>query len=401
MSNKGQKKFRFKTHLFLVIFLTIVSAFALERIAVNIEVLNPFNKALSDFDVTDMAFTKFRKNNYIEQEVVLVNIGHLNRFELSRMIDSLSKYKPSVIGIDAFFSKPKNAFHDFKLRTAIQNAGNVVLVSKVDGFNEETGLHDSLVLSAPLFSDVAQNAFANLVTGGEDGFRTSREISLKEQVQDSLVYSFPSILVKNHDPDAFENLKKREPELEVINWVGNNRHFYRLDYPTVLNGGRDLSVVKDRIVLLGYLGIPLGRMDLEDVFFTPMNENFAGRAIPDMFGVTIHANAISMMLNNNYVNHNSDWSDYVLALIILLLNSSLFLWIAQYRPALFELASRAVQILQFVILTALSLYSLAHWNYKINAIAVAWAIALSADFVDIYHSSFSEKVENWLNRKFS
>ena len=103
MSNKGQKKFRFKTHLFLVIFLTIVSAFALERIAVNIEVLNPFNKALSDFDVTDMAFTKFRKNNYTEQEVVLVNIGHLNRFEISRMIDSLSKYKPSVIGIDAFF----------------------------------------------------------------------------------------------------------------------------------------------------------------------------------------------------------------------------------------------------------------------------------------------------------
>ena len=64
----------------------------------------------------------------------------------------------------------------------------------------------------------------------------------------------------------------------------------------------DLSFIKDKIVLLGFMGINLNDKTFEDIFFTPLNERYAGKSFPDMYGVVIQANIISMILNKKYIN---------------------------------------------------------------------------------------------------
>ena len=64
---------------------------------------DPISQALTDFELTDFAFSKLRPDPLIDQRIVLVNIGNLPRRDLARQIQIISQYHPKVIGIDSFF----------------------------------------------------------------------------------------------------------------------------------------------------------------------------------------------------------------------------------------------------------------------------------------------------------
>ncbi len=73
-------------------------------------------------------------------------------------------------------------------------------------------------------------------------------------------------------------------------------------------GPADLEITfRDKIVLIGYVG---DRIDIdtgEDKFFTPLNSKYIGKANRDMYGIVVHANIISTILNGHYIRVMPDW----------------------------------------------------------------------------------------------
>ena len=393
MNNK-RKKTQF---LALLVFIFFVAS-AVQKLAVNLDFLSPFQKAIENFDVSDYAFTHFNENNYFESDVVLVNIEKLDRKGIAQLIDSVAKYQPKVIGVDALFFGARNPSHDFALFMAIKNAGNVILSSKLDSVMPD-GSHKHIHEPYTLFHTASTSAYANLVTGLDDGFRTSRVITPSEKVGDSVVWSFPAELTKAFDKEAFDLLKERDKALETINWVGNVDHFFRYSARDIFKGKVDLQLLKDKLVILGYLGPKLGEvLDYEDAFFTPLNNHPVGRAFPDMYGPVIHANAVSMMLKKNYINDVGAFWSKTLGLLALLLNAFFFQRLLWWNDNAFELVSRVAQFVQLVLVWALAIFMLARWQIKLDFSYALFAIVISADCVDIFESTFAGKLNRLLDR---
>ena len=64
---------------------------------------DPIGQALSDFELTDYAFSRMRDIPKVDERIILVNIGSISRAAIAEQIRIISKYKPKVIGIDSFF----------------------------------------------------------------------------------------------------------------------------------------------------------------------------------------------------------------------------------------------------------------------------------------------------------
>lgn len=391
---KKRKKTQF---LALLVFIFFVSSM-IQKLSLNLDFLSPFQKAIENFDVSDYAFTHFKDDAYFENNVVLINLENLDRKGIAQLIDSISAYQPKVIGLDALFFGAKNPQHDFALFRSIKNAGNVILSSKLDSVTSD-GRHQYMHEPYGLFHTVGKSAFANLVTGLDDGFRTSRVITPKEMVGDSVVWSFPADLVESFDEEAYRHLKARGNTLESINWVGNIDHFFRFRASDIFNNNVDLSLLKDKMVIVGYLGPKLGEvLDYEDVFFTPLNPNPVGRAFPDMYGPVIHANAVSMMLKQNYIDDVEAYWSKTLGLIVLLLNAFFFQRLLWWNDNAFELISRVAQLVQLFIIWAIAIFLLARWQIKIDFSYALFGVVISADCVDIYESTFAGKVNAILKK---
>ncbi|MBA4056437.1 MAG: hypothetical protein C0490_17105, partial [Marivirga sp.] len=104
---------------------------------------DPIGQALADVELTDYVFSDLRDDPNVEEKIVVVNIGNLSRAQIAQQIRIVSKYKPKVIGLDAFFDcskglrdtvncqQLKDTLGNLMLSDAIKEAGNVILVSKV------------------------------------------------------------------------------------------------------------------------------------------------------------------------------------------------------------------------------------------------------------------------------
>lgn len=65
------------------------------------------------------------------------------------------------------------------------------------------------------------------------------------------------------------------------------------------------------------MGDPTGNpYDVEDKHFTPLNPVVGGKSIPDMFGVVIHANIISMLIKGDFMYRISNFWLTAIALFL-------------------------------------------------------------------------------------
>ncbi len=356
----------------------------------DIDFLNPIEKALSDVHISDLVFSTFKEKEMPHPDVVLVNFGDLSRAQIAQEINIINQYEPAAIGIDAFFMSEKGPVNDFPLMMAIKNTKNMVLVSDValDSLNVKEGKYEYLRTSNPMFQQYAEHGFANFITGGEEGYRTTRNFTPKELVADTIEWNFTSRLLQLARPALFDStLKQRQKQLEVINYYGNYNSFLRLDINQVFDPNVDKSFLKDKIVLMGYMGSSFGKRDLTDVFYTPLNPEYAGRSYPDMYGIVVHANILSMMLKNDYFEQAPNWINYLVAIVLCILNINLFLFLSVTIPASFQLIMRLAQVLQLIVFTGVSLYLLSELDYKWDSTPTLALILICGDITDIYSDS--------------
>ena len=82
----------------------------LALIPVNTHVLDPIKLALQDFDYNDLAYSQFNKNDNssLDTGIVIINIGHAGRSEISAMIEKVIAEKPAATGVDILFNEPNS-----------------------------------------------------------------------------------------------------------------------------------------------------------------------------------------------------------------------------------------------------------------------------------------------------
>jgi CHASE2 domain-containing sensor protein len=372
--------------------LVFIIMFGLSFIPVNCGFLSPLSNALGDFDVYDIVYSRLLEEQTVDTNIVLVNIGSLSRRELADQINVLNKFQPAVIGIDALFESPKDPKTDSLLSSSLSNCRHLVMVDKLDDFNENTKLYGTLHSSLISFSRYSSGGFANLPNDDAVNFRTIREFRPKEKVKDSVALSFSAKISGLYKQDALKNLLTRNNHDEIINYRGNYNRFYFIDTYQYADPSADFSFIKDKIVLMGYMGPDINTKTLEDVFFTPLNERYAGKSFPDMYGIVIHANIVSMILNGNYVNLMPTWISILLAVIICFLNVKMLMYICSRWKDWFSGLTKLFIFIFTILNLFLSLEILHYLNYRINLTVALIAIVLGNTAMEIY--------DNYINKIF-
>ncbi|GHM99420.1 hypothetical protein WSM22_09100 [Cytophagales bacterium WSM2-2] len=384
---------------------------------------DPVSQALSDFELTDYAFSNLRPQPSVDERIVLVNFGHIGRAEIAQQISIISKYKPRVIGIDSYFNcegglrdtincpQLLDTLSNLLLSDAIKEAGNVVLVSKLlqksaTAKRDSIDVYDSLEYSDPMFDQYSSHAFANLVTNAsyQEDVKQCRSFIPRWKIGDKYENAFAVELARKYDSTKTAKLFARGNEEELVNYRGNveltdvrlkalqgkdigttnfRLMFYAVDMDQVMREDFAPELFKDKIVLVGFLGNQFGDPAWEDKYFTPLNKKVAGRANPDMFGVVVHANIVAMILNEDYVGELAEWSKYAIAIILGMLTVALFIVVDEKLPIWYDALSVLIQVVQILLISGLVVYCFASYTVKLDLGIALAVMALVGPCYDI------------------
>ncbi len=346
--------------------------------------LDPVAKAISDFDVYDIVYSKIREEPPADTSIVLVNIGNLSRLEIAKQINVINSYDPFLIAVDAIFQEEKESCGDSVLADAFSKCKDLILVSKLDKFDEENDTYDTLITSINLFDKYSSLGFANLPNDDKVSFKTIRDFRPSSKLNGSVIPALASKVAELYDTNAYRYLMNRQNGIEKINYTGNTNRFFSLDAHQVLSGDNNLNFLRNKIVLMGFMGTDLYNKTLEDIFFTPLNERYAGKSFPDMYGVVIHANIISMILRKNYVDSMPQWVSILLAFVISYISAFVIYNIKKnYKDWFGALTKIYILIFSLINLFA-GVMIFHHFNYKINLTLALAVIVLTVTAIELY-----------------
>jgi len=390
---------------FVVMAWVLLFIWGLSNININSDILNPISKAFEDFELTDVVFSQLRENPTVSSDITMVNIGNLNREELAEMINIINEYKPKVIGIDAFFRKPKHSEDpymdsllvagDSALSRAFAKTENLVLVSE-NFENVSTNKIDSVGYSHSMFVRYSKPGFADMITKGTDHFKSARHCIPKDTLNGKLILSFPSMIAYIYAPQKVKRYLSRNNDTEIINFQGNidarkegvsaNSKIFltALDVNQVFDRQFDPSVIKDKIIIMGFMGESLEDNTWEDKFCTPLNENYIGRTLPDMYGVVVHANIVAMILKEDYINDMPFLWNLGIGLVFIFLNVWLFSWLHLNTAEWWDGISMIIALIGVLLLSMVTLAIFNLYNYKFDITLMSVALLLSANLIELY-----------------
>lgn len=410
---KRIRAFFLKADNVLIACITVLVSALLYVIPQNVDFLDPLGQALGDIDLTDLVFSQFRTDqmNEVDTSIVLINIGRASRSEIAYILERINIHSPKVVGVDVFFRAPKDPEGDERLQRALRNTPHLVMASKVAYRNEfeierdeddsesEYAAFDTLIVSDPMFMDGAATGFTNLVIDQESAYMTCREIALRDTCAGKQELAFALRIASFVNPQAVQVALQRELRPETIMYHGNVGSFYHVDVDQALDPEMDLSIVHDKVVILGYMGGRIEERSLEDVYFTPLNERYVGRAFPDMHGVVIHANVVSMILRQDYVNTMPFWASIVFGLVLLYVNVSVFTFLFERYESFYDMIALLIQLVQSVVLLFLVVYVFDTYHYKLAFTPALFGVFLVGTVHDVYQDSIKKVIQAAKNRR--
>ena len=379
---------------------------------------DPLGQSLGDMELTDITFSRLRDDPQIDTNIVVVNIGNLPRAAIAQQIRIISHFKPKVIGIDSFFDCKDcpsgkidslccplayDTLSNLIFGDAVRDAGNVVMVTKLlqtKALLETMGdvdIYDSLEHSDEILRPEAFEGYASLETDAEhqEDLKSCRRFNPQMMVNGTVEYAFAVKMAMLYDSVKTQRFLERGNFSEVINYRGNiydpfgaseyPGRYYTLDWNQALDTSSFVpGLFKDKIVIMGFLGDNLNDTSWDDKFFTPLNKIYAGKTRPDMYGVVVHANIVSMILNEDYIDELAFWQQITIAFVICFLNVALFAAINKKLPLWFDLITILLQLTQILVCTVLMMYVFNWFDFKLNLTYTLAALALVGTCFELY-----------------
>ena len=291
----------------------------LGMIPLNFGAMNPMKMALQDFDFNDITYSNLEKgkgkDDKFDRRIAIVNIGHLDREGIAYLIEKVNTMNPKVIGLDALFEGAREPEKDSILRSVLEKTNNLVGVSRI------LPKEDSFVVDANYFDESLKKRGSAILLG--EGIGTIRLYNPFETILGQKYPHITTAIVKEFDSIKYEIIIKRNKETETINYTNRKDKYQIIEAEDLMNENVETKLITDKIVLIGYIATDVN--DIEDKKFTPMNDKVVGKSLPDMDGIVVQANIISMVLDGNYIKKTPKWVAWLIAILIGWLHMSLFI----------------------------------------------------------------------------
>ncbi|MBS1538752.1 MAG: CHASE2 domain-containing protein [Bacteroidetes bacterium] len=365
--------------------------FFVSLLNIDFDFLDPLQQALKDFELTDIVYSQMmdESSKRIDTNIVIVNVGSLSRGNIAKVIDRVMQNKPKIAGVDVLFYKDTDPAETNALNGVLSNYDNIVLAEQLirnldgDVIEVRPGIKNANLLSK-------YHGYVNFPS--EVGsFRTVRSVNPFVDFQNNRYSAFAVKLAELADSESVAMLSKRNNTEEIIDFQ-KLKSYVRVEYSQVLDTSIDMSFINNKIVLFGYLGMTMNdENSYEDRYFTPLNKRYAGKSFPDLFGVEIHGNILSMILSHDYVNSMNQVLNVIFSWIFCFVVVILFSGIEHKVPHYYDLISKTIQIIALLFLLFIVVFCFDHFRFRFDITLAAFSIALAADGYSIYISALTAR----------
>ncbi|MEM6378131.1 MAG: CHASE2 domain-containing protein, partial [Bacteroidota bacterium] len=346
-----------------------------------------------DYEITDIVYSYLDEQpKYKEDQIYIINSGQPDRLKIAQLIKKLDTAGAKVVGLDFFFEDLRGNHADTLLRESFQGNTSVVLACELLDIEQADERFEGIIGVAPFFAEPATLGYVNYPANET---RTIRLFSPREKVGDTYQSAFTTAILQAYDPNIYAELLNRNREIEHIFFMGNKDDFARNDIDRVLDStsvAELQEIMEGKIVLVGYAPEDIWANPLIDRHYTPLNKNYGSKAIPDMYGIVIHANVLSMVLNRNYVERAPKWLSYMLAVFFCYFNVLLIHWIYFKFHEAFHGITRALQVIEFIVLFFVIALLFYYFRIKIDFGIGILALLLAYDVIMIYESLIKGKI---------
>jgi len=383
-----------------------------------LEAFDPIGQAMEQVDLADIAFSHLREGEpEPDENVTIVNIGWLSRGEIAKQIENITLFKPRVIGMDIIFAcevldpvSCPGAFDTLgtaALSQAIRNAQHagikmvmsekLMQTSALIEREGDTDQYDSISHSVPEILNNAYEGYVNLSTDAEhqEDIKYCRELPPMKVVNGKTQLAFSVRMAMAYDHDKAARFLMRGNETETINFRGNTPDLYEastysgryqfLDAEQALDTSQySGDMIRDKVVIFGFHGTDLYDRSWEDKFFTPLNQKYAGRARPDMYGVVVHANVVSMILNEDFIDVMPLWQSVLISVLLVFFSALLFFKIEENLPIWYDLLSLLIQVGLFILLSLAMILTFSYFSVKLEFTLALAAVALVGTCFELY-----------------
>ncbi|MBL0308405.1 MAG: CHASE2 domain-containing protein [Bacteroidetes bacterium] len=355
---------------------------------VHIPHLDPINAAFEDFEFSDIVYHYQRDRNSgdINSPIVIVGIGN-TREEIAHQINVINSFNPRVIALDAYFLAPKEDLQDSVLLASFSGVKSLVVGCFLEKREDNKELN--YVKSFSPVERFTTNGFINFV--GEEN-KTIRLFSPHLEAEGQSVNSFASEIVRQYDSVKFNQLMKRKAKVEYINYRKSPDQYLPVLKPEdITENNSSLAFLKDKIVIIG----AIDKDNLDDLHFTPMNDQMSGRSKPDMPGVFIHANIVDMILHKDYVNKIPDWLMLLFSVLFTYVTVVYYTYYYVEKHIWYHLVAKITQFVFVVLLLFIELFFLSKLNIRFSDKIMLVPMVLSVDLLYFY-----DAFVKWLHKRF-
>ena len=390
------KRFILDTFLCTAFIFGLMGLFASVTYFKVFELFDPIGDMFADFELTDIVFSQLQDDPTADERIVIVNLGVLPREGIARQIEILNRYNPKVIGLDARLLAQKRWEEDSAMTRVISESPSLVLAEDLQ-FDLETGEPIAPLIPPEHIRQSHPLGFVDLPTDAEsqEDLKMCRSFITREEVYGTMHYAFSVQLAMAYDSVKTMQFLERGNREEIINYKGNvfsfvssqyGMKYFVLDVEDVFNESFTPDLLEGRIVLMCHLGAYLGDLNTnEDRYFTPLNKNYVGKAEHDMFGGVVHANIVSMILDEDYIDEMPERWGIVLAILMCLINVFLFKIVYAAMPRWYDGITKLFQLFELAFFSFLMIWIFYYFNYKADFTLALIVIALSGDSIEVYH----------------
>ncbi len=383
--------------------------YILHHLPINQLFIDPFSEYIKRQDLMDISCSKFRSHtdpNLFDSRIFIINSESTDRNKLSQTLDYLTRKKVKTVGVDLFFDSLHYMHSDTMLHIINQENKNLIFAKT---HSNELLDHECIsIISDTFLVPALYQRYVNLAT--DDGLTVrSFQPFYKEGTIES--EAFAVSISELYKPGIVKKLKERDNKLEWINYRrsqfskinSKNDKLESLPHYAIIGmtkfledtGAYNDQYFEDKIVLIGFCNGEANQV-LKDFYFTSLNKVNSGRSLPDMNGVVIHANIISMLLDDDFVNENSSTFLHILGFILFLINYYIFIRIMRKEYYFEMVIIRLIQLFEFSLIFIIGIWILSEFSYKIGFVFLATVIVLSFELFEFY----SRKLKSRLNRLF-
>lgn len=223
-----------------------------------------------------------------EENIVLINVDHLDRGQIAKEISILNSLNPKVIAIDLQFDVSRHDKKDSELVNILWKCENLVMASLVHNFGGNIFISSASQLEFSIPG--SKTGFVNTLQETDPNGTLKRfTVWEKESYGDQrLEYHFAVRTAIEFDSLKAMRFINSNPKIVDVDYKLGRRNFKKYSAKEVIDGGLTKKDIEGKIVMLSFLG-----PGNEDKFFTPLNTDNKN---PDMYGIEYLANIVAQVL---------------------------------------------------------------------------------------------------------